>query len=197
MIDFLVGVFVLVALAALLVLAFRVSGLVHVGKGKTYTVSADFDNIGGLKSRASVRISGVLIGRVTSISLDPKTYQAKVVMSIDDQFNQIPTDSSASIYTEGLLGANYISVTPGFDNTMWKQGSVVQSTHSAMILENLIGQFLFSMKGGDKKTPVTPVSSGISKQATTNKTEEAQPAEVVGANTDSEAVTVVAPPASN
>lgn len=146
-IEFSVGMFMLFGLLALMVLAVKVSGLAQWSKDPTYTVSAAFDNIGGLRERASVRIGGVIIGRVSRIYLDNKSFQAVVEMQINKKFNQIPDDSSTSVFTQGLLGANYVSVTPGFDSNMLKDGDRVQTTHSAMVLENLIGQFIYSMKG--------------------------------------------------
>ena len=146
-IEFSVGMFMLFGLLALLVLAIKVSGLAQWSNDPTYTVTAAFDNIGGLRERASVRIGGVIIGRVSKIYLDNKSFQAVVEMQINKKFNQIPDDSSTSIFTQGLLGANYVSVTPGFDSNMLKDGDRVQTTHSAMVLENLIGQFIYSMKG--------------------------------------------------
>ena len=165
-VDFFVGLFVLIALLALVVLAFRVSGLVHVGTDDTYQVSADFDNIGGLQARAAVRIAGVDIGTVKSIDLDEKTFQAHVVLSIKNKFKHIPDDSTANIYTQGLLGANYVNIVPGFNNTMLKNGSVISNTQSAMILENLIGQLLFSMKGGSKEKSSDSPSSAPAKIST-------------------------------
>lgn len=171
-IDFIVGIFVLVAVAAFVLLAFRVSGLVHVGNTDTYKISADFDNIGGLQARAAVRVAGVTIGTVQAIDLDPKTFRANVIMQIDDKYNDIPIDSSAGIYTQGILGANYVNIVPGFDNSMLKNGSVINTTQSAMILENLIGQLLYSMKGGDDK-----------KSSDSNSTETTTAAPTPAANT--------------
>ena len=139
---------------ALTVLALKVSGLTTEFSGKGYVVTADFDNIGDLKVRAPVTIGGVKIGQVSNIALDEKTFKARVSLKIDNKQNQIPLDSSASIFTEGLLGSNYISIVPGFDEAVLTQGSEIQETHSALILENLIGQFLFSVnkdKEGDEK----------------------------------------------
>ena len=141
-----VGIFVVIVILALIFLAFKVSGLTSLGSGDTYTVTADFNNIGGLKARAPVRISGVTVGYVKSITLDSTTFQALVVMHIYDNQNKLPIDTSASVFTEGLLGANYVSLTPGYDATYFKNGSKIRSTHSALILENLIGQLLFNVK---------------------------------------------------
>lgn len=149
-VEITVGLFVLFGVLALLALAVKVSGLTSWGQVSSYMVEAPFDNIGGLKVRASVRIAGVKIGRVSAIKIDPKTFQALVVMSIDQQYNHIPSDSSASILTQGLLGANYVSLSPGFDETSLGNRDRIQTTHSAMILENLIGQVMYSLKGNNK-----------------------------------------------
>ncbi len=143
---FFVGLFMLAAIIALLFLAFRVSGLTHMSKSDYYTVTAEFDNIGGLKVRAPVRLAGVSIGRVAKISLDPQSFRAQVTLLINKKDNNLPLDTSAGIMTEGLLGANYVSLTPGFDTQALKAGGVIQTTRSALILENLIGQLLFNLK---------------------------------------------------
>ncbi|GJM07399.1 MAG: putative phospholipid ABC transporter-binding protein MlaD [marine bacterium B5-7] len=146
-----VGLFMILGVLAFIMLAFKISGLTTVFHHESYAVTADFDNIGGLKVRAPVKMAGVSIGQVTAIDLDRTNYRAKVFMQIDDAYNKLPDDSSMSVFTEGLLGANYISVTPGFDEAFLKAGSHVQETHAALVLENLIGQFLFSMKEGNKE----------------------------------------------
>lgn len=146
-----VGFFIIIALCGLLFLAFKVSGLTQIGNGHYYTVTADFDNIGGLKVRAPVSVSGVKVGRVTEIQLDPQTYRATVTLQIDNGFKDLPVDTSASILTQGLLGSNYISLSPGFDQQMLKQGGRIETTHSALILENLIGQLMFNLSGDKKK----------------------------------------------
>lgn len=148
-IEVVVGLFVLLAVAALLTLAIKVSGITHAPKSSSYHVSAEFDNIGSLTVGAPVSIAGVKIGEVSHVILDPKTFRADVQMQIFSVANQLPVDSSASIYTAGLLGAQYISITPGFAAENLKQGSQIESTRSALVLEKLIGQFLFNMK--DKK----------------------------------------------
>lgn len=147
--EILVGVFMIAGAIALLVLAFKVSGLANYSYAHYYHVTADFDNIGDLKVRAPVTIGGVKIGQVTKIALDNTTFRARVTLAIDDKMS-VPTDSSASIFTAGLLGSNYISLTPGFDDTSLKEGGHIQITHPALILENLIGQLLFSFKDGKK-----------------------------------------------
>ena len=152
-IDFIVGLFMLAGLLGLLLLAFKVSGLTTiVGNGAFYSVSAEFDNVGDLKVRAPVSVSGVTVGRVQNIVLDPVSFRAKVILQIKQHFDKFPKDSSASILTQGLLGSNYISLTPGFDQTNLKSGGVIQTTHSALILENIIGQLMFNLKNSDNKT---------------------------------------------
>lgn len=150
-IEFLVGLFMIAGIIALMFLAFQVSGLMQTGSGHYYVVNAEFDNIGNLKTRAPVTIGGVKVGQVGDITLDNQTFRAKVNLLINNKFNNIPTDSTAGILTQGLLGSNYISLTPGFDNTYLQNNSEIVNTRSALILENLIGQFLLSMKGDDKK----------------------------------------------
>lgn len=149
-VEIVVGAFMAAGIAALMILAFKVSGFSYYSSGTYFTVTAPFDNIGGLKPRAPVSIAGVVIGRVEDITLNASTYRAEVKLLINKSENKLPADTSASILTQGLLGANYISLTPGFDTQFLKNGSRLESTHSAMILENLIGQLLFSLKG-DKK----------------------------------------------
>ncbi len=113
-------------------------------------MTAEFTNIGDLKVRAAVTVAGVNIGRITDITLNPKTYKAIVAMQIDKRDDNIPTDSTASILTAGLLGANYIAIEPGFDDTFLKAGSQIENTNQALILQNLIGQLMFNLKGGKK-----------------------------------------------
>lgn len=156
MMEFLVGLFMLIGVLGFLVLAFNISGLTSIGNGEYYRVYAEFDNIGSLKARAPVSIAGVAIGRVVSIVLDPKTFRAKVTMKIEEKTAALPVDTSASILTQGLLGSNYISLTPGFEQKVLKSGDMIETTHSALILENLIGQLMYNLKGnggnkGEKK----------------------------------------------
>jgi phospholipid/cholesterol/gamma-HCH transport system substrate-binding protein len=145
-IEMTVGLFMLAGVVALLVLALKVSGLSTYAGNSSYSITASFDNIGSLKPRAPVTIAGVWVGEVTAIQLDPTTFKASVTMQLDADQNKIPTDTSASIFTQGLLGANYISLSPGFNETFLKNGDRINNTHPALILENLIGQFLFSVK---------------------------------------------------
>jgi len=146
-----VGFFIVVALFGLLFLAFKVSGLTQIGDGNHYVLRADFDNVGDLKVRAPVSVSGVKVGRVSGIKLDPKTYRAEVILQIDKRFQDFPIDTSASILTQGLLGSNYVSLTPGFEQQMLKPDGRIETTHSALILENLIGQLMFSLTNGNNK----------------------------------------------
>jgi len=147
-----VGLFILAATAALLVLAFRVSGLTRFGPQDSYLVTAAFDNIGQLKVRSAVRIDGVSVGEVSAIHLDPSSFRAIVSMQIRSGLKNIPDDSSAAILTAGLLGDNYIAITPMYSQSFLKEGSQIRETHSAMILEKLIGQFLFSLQDSHKNT---------------------------------------------
>ena len=140
-IEVLVGGFVLLGMAGLVFLALKAANLGSFGSGDTYRVKANFDNIGGLKVRAPVRSAGVIVGRVTSISLDPKTFQGVVALDIDRSF-QFPKDSAAKILTAGLLGDQYIGIEPGGDDKNLAAGDTVAQTQSAVVLENLIGQFL-------------------------------------------------------
>lgn len=144
--ETLVGLFIVLAIAGMLVLAFKVSDFNRLNQKNSYEVSAEFDNIGALKARAAVTVAGVKVGQVDRITLDPKTYKANVYLRISDSNQNLPFDSSASILTAGLLGANYISISPGFENTFLKNGDKINDTHPALILEDMIGQLLFSMK---------------------------------------------------
>lgn len=149
-IEIIVGLFLIAAFAAMMVLAFWVSGLTSMGNNDYYPVYADFDNIGGLKVRAPVSIGGVRIGKVSQIKLDPDSFRARVTLLIDKHVHAIPDDSTASILTQGLLGANYISINPGFDDQALKGGDMIQNTHSALILENILGQLIYQVTGKDK-----------------------------------------------
>lgn len=151
LIESLVGLFLLFAMIAMAVLAFKVSGLTNLFPEPTYTITADFDDIGGLKVRSPVKIGGVQIGEVSAINLNPTTYKAVVSMQIKDAYQDIPDDSSAGILTAGLLGDNYIAITPMYSTTFLKNGGHLQFTNSAMILEKLIGQFIYKISNGDKK----------------------------------------------
>lgn len=147
--EFWVGIFLLIGIAAMIFLSLKVANIQGFTNNKSYEISATFDNIGGLKVRAPLKVGGVVIGRVTDIKLDPKTYFPVVTIAIDDKYNDIPDNSSLSIKTSGLLGEQYVSLVVGFDDgetPMLKNGSKIYDTKSAMVLEDLIGQFLY----GDK-----------------------------------------------
>jgi phospholipid/cholesterol/gamma-HCH transport system substrate-binding protein len=141
-VDLWVGIFVVAGFAALLMLALKVANFGSYDNAKTYHLTAHFDNIGGLKERAPVRSSGVTIGRVTKIRFDTKRYDAAIEMQIDPMY-QFPTDTSASILTSGILGENYIGLEAGGDDKMLAPGAEVKLTQSAVVLERLIGQFLY------------------------------------------------------
>ncbi len=147
-IESLVGLFIICAGIALSVLAFKVSGLTNLFPGDTYTINAEFDDIGGLKVRAPVKISGVQVGEVTKIALNPNTFKAQVTMKIRDKFDEIPDDSTAGIFTSGLLGDNYIAISPMYSQSMLKNDGKIEITRSAMILEKLIGQLIYKVGGG-------------------------------------------------
>ena len=151
-VEFLVGLFILGGMVSLFVLAFKISGLSQYSNSNAYTVAAVFDNIGDLKVRAPVTIAGVRVGEVDDISLDSKNFKAKVILLIDRNENQLPVDSSASILTAGIIGANYVSLAPGFAEQNLKEGGEITETHPAIILENLISQFVYqNNKDKEKK----------------------------------------------
>ena len=150
-IETLVGLFVLLGMAALLFLALKAANLATFGERAGYTVTARFDNIGGLKPRAPVRSAGVTVGRVRSIALDARTFQGVVTMEIDQDV-QFPKDSSAKILTSGLLGDQYVGLEPGADEKNLAPGDVIRQTQSAVVLENLIGQLIFN-KAAEAGTP--------------------------------------------
>ena len=152
--DVWVGSFVLLGAAALLFLALKAGNLLSLNFDDTYTVVAKFDNIGGLKARAAVKSAGVVVGRVESIAFDDKSFQARVVLKLN-QGVAFPKDSSAKILTAGLLGEQYIGLEPGADEKNLVAGDVIKQTQSAVVLENLIGQFLYNKAAdsgsGEKK----------------------------------------------
>jgi phospholipid/cholesterol/gamma-HCH transport system substrate-binding protein len=142
-IETLVGLFVLLGLLAMAFLALQAANLASVTRTDTYTVTARFDNIGGLKVRAPVRSAGVLVGRVHAIALDRQTFQGVVTMEIERRYS-FPKDSSAAILTAGLLGDQYVGLNPGGDDKDLAEGDSIKITQSAVVLENLISRFLFS-----------------------------------------------------
>lgn len=143
-IEIAVGLFVAAGVAAFFMLAMKVSNLTSISNDGGYNVSASFENIGGLQVRSPVKAGGVLVGRVASIQYDSDTYQAKVTLKIDQSFDRFPVDTSASILTAGLLGEQYVGLQPGAEEEYLKDGDTLEITESAMVLERLIGQFLYS-----------------------------------------------------
>jgi phospholipid/cholesterol/gamma-HCH transport system substrate-binding protein len=137
-----VGLFVAAGFVALFMLAMKVSNMSTVSTGAGYEILARFTNIGGLNVRSPVRASGVLVGRVSAISYDSRTFEAVVTLTIEKQFNKFPTDTTASIFTAGLLGEQYISLTPGAEDAVLKQGDTIMFSDSAMVLERIIGKIV-------------------------------------------------------
>jgi phospholipid/cholesterol/gamma-HCH transport system substrate-binding protein len=156
-IETLVGLFVALGILAVTFMALKAANLASFGHRDGYALQARFDNIGGLKVRAPVRSAGVVVGRVVSIRLDPKTFQGLVTMEIDRDL-QFPKDSSAKILTNGLLGDQYIGLEAGGDDKNLAAGDTVTQTQSAVVLENLIGQFLFN-KAADAGSPGAPANA--------------------------------------
>ncbi|WMQ74612.1 MAG: Intermembrane phospholipid transport system binding protein MlaD [Sodalis sp.] len=161
-----VGVFMIIAFCAIMSLCLKVADIRLVSNAATYRISASFDNIGGLKVRSPVRVGGVVIGRVADIILDPKTYAPKVIMDIEQTYNNIPDSSSLAIHTLGLLGEQYLALNIGFEDpetgtSILKDGGVIHDTKSAIVLEDLIGQFLYK-SGCDNNSAGAVQSSGTS-----------------------------------
>jgi phospholipid/cholesterol/gamma-HCH transport system substrate-binding protein len=141
--DLWVGIFVVAGIVAILFLALKVGNLGGYDSSETYAVKASFDNIGGLKARAPVKSAGVVVGRVDEIGFDPKNYEATVTLSLSTRF-PFPKDSSAAIMTSGLLGEQYIALEAGGSEKMLTNGESLKITQGAVVLENLIGQFLYN-----------------------------------------------------
>jgi len=150
--DLWVGFFVALGIAALLFLALKVGNLSSAHMSETYVLQAKFDNIGGLKVRGPVKSAGVVVGRIAEIKFDPVSYEAVVTLNLDGRY-QFPKDTFASIYTAGLLGEQYVGLDVGGDEKMLKAGDTIAKTQSAVVLEKMISQFLFSKAadGQDKK----------------------------------------------
>ncbi|GAB51148.1 outer membrane lipid asymmetry maintenance protein MlaD [Atlantibacter hermannii] len=174
-----VGVFMLVALLAALFICLKVANVTSMRTEPTYRLYATFDNIGGLKARSPVRIGGVVIGRVADIELDQKTYLPRVAMDIEERYNHIPDTSSLSIRTSGLLGEQYLALNIGFDDpelgsSILKDGGTIQDTKSAIVLEDLIGQFLYKSNSGDNQNqddapaPAAEHNGSLPQNGTTN-----------------------------
>lgn len=147
--ELLVGLFFSLGVAAIFILTFRVAS-VGGGSSDGFQVTADFENIGGLRPGAAVTLAGVRVGRVSDIVIDRNTFEATVSMRIEKSYDNIPKDTSASILTAGLLGEQYIGLSPGGDDASLASGDKLKFTQSALVLENLIGQFVASMSGGKK-----------------------------------------------
>lgn len=148
--EFSVGCFMLAGIGALLLLAFKVAGLTTNGQGETYTLYAKFDNIGGLKVRAPVKVGGVMVGRVSDISLDPRDQVPRVTLTLNKEAGEFAESSTATILTSGLLGEQYLGLNPGFADEemgigMLADGDTIADTQSALILEELIGKFIYSI----------------------------------------------------
>lgn len=163
-----VGIFMVIGLCSLLFLCLKVADVKSLGSEPTYRLYASFDNIGGLKERSPVRVGGVLVGRVAEISLDPKSYYPRVVIDMQQRYNHIPDTSSLSIRTSGLLGEQFLALNIGFEDEdmgtkILADGDTIKDTKSAMVLEDLIGQFLYK-SGGDEKEP-TPAPNEVAPAA--------------------------------
>ncbi len=146
--DFWVGVFVMAGIGALLILGLKVGNLTSYQSEDSYTLLGNFENIGGLKIRAPVKSAGVVVGRVTNIEFSLETYDAVVTLNMDSRY-RFPKDTFASILTSGLLGEQYIGLLPGGDEDMLKDGERFMKTNSAVVLEEMIGRFLFNKAAGD------------------------------------------------
>ena len=160
--DFWVGMFVLIGAVAILFLALQSANLLSLNFQSTYHVTAKFDNVGGLKPKAAVRSAGVVVGRVESITFDDKSFQAKVTLAMQSQFG-FPKDSSLKILTSGLLGEQYLGVEAGAEEKLLVNGDVVKTTQSAVVLENLISQFLFSKAAQGPESVAAPAAAAASK----------------------------------
>ncbi|MDB6051354.1 MAG: mlaD [Pseudomonas sp.] len=146
-----VGLFLLAGILALILLALRVSGLSASANHDSYKLYANFDNIAGLTVRAKVTMAGVTIGKVTAIDLDRDTFMGRVTMEVEKRVNNLPTDSTASILTAGLLGEKYVGISVGGETALLKDGSVIHDTQSALVLEDLIGKFMLNTVSKDAK----------------------------------------------
>ena len=182
-----VGFMMFAGLISLVLLAFKVSGLTGFVGQEGMTLTAQFDNIGDLKPRAPVTISGVRVGQVVAVTLDPESYRAVVSFTVNHGTTKLATDTSAQILTEGLLGSNYISLTPGYsvEDQILKNGDRIETTYSALILEEMVGKLLFKLHSGEATGTVKnqvnlPVKSATEKpetvKAVTAKPEAAKPA---------------------
>ncbi|NJD07707.1 MAG: outer membrane lipid asymmetry maintenance protein MlaD [Methylococcaceae bacterium] len=162
-----VGLFVALGLVSLFFLAMQVSNLADVtGDARGYRVTARFQNVGSLKVRATVSMAGVRVGRVSAIRFDKESYEAVVDLTIDPQFDTIPSDTTASILTQGLLGEQYVGLSPGAESEYLKEGDKIDLTQSAMVLEQVISRFLFDKaENGDKRASETPEQTQVTPAA--------------------------------
>lgn len=160
--DFLVGLFVVAGLAALMGLAIKVGNMSSFESKSGYTVQASFNNIGGLKVRAPIKSAGVVVGRVSDIRFDNQTFEALVTLKMDSRY-RFPKDTSAAILTSGLLGEQYLALDAGGDAKDLVEGDKIKITQSAVLLENLISQFLYNKADAPKtpSTPATATNSGV------------------------------------
>lgn len=149
-IDISTGLFVLLGMAAILFLVTQITNREFSLRSESYRLKAQFENVGGLKAGAPVSMSGVTIGRVESIGYDMNLFKAVVTLRIDARYDRIPNDSDASIYTAGLLGGQYIGITPGNSEDAYRDGDNVEFVQDAIVLENLISKYLFSQAGKDR-----------------------------------------------
>ncbi|NIR58419.1 MAG: outer membrane lipid asymmetry maintenance protein MlaD [Gammaproteobacteria bacterium] len=149
-VEIIVGLFVIAGVAALFVLAMRVSNLATYTGDETYEVTARFDNIGSLRVRSPVSMAGVTVGRVRGIGIDEETYEAVVSLAIEQRYDRIPQDTSASILTAGLLGEQYVGLEPGGAERYLQGGDEIRLTQSALVLERMIGRFLFKKAQEEK-----------------------------------------------
>ncbi len=148
-IEILVGIFVVLGLTAFIIMALNISNLSSLSSAKGYNVTAHFENIGGLRPRAKVTLSGVVVGRVTKISYDKESFRAIITMTLNSDIDYLPEDTQASIYTSGLLGEQYISLEPGAEDEVLKNGSSITLTQSAVVLEEVIGKLMVSFTTKD------------------------------------------------
>ncbi len=155
--DVWVGLFVLIGAVAILFLALQSANLLSLSFQKTYLVNAKFDNVGGLKPKAAVKSAGVVVGRVEDIVFDDKSFQARVTLAMETRY-VFPKDSSLKILTSGLLGDQYLGIEAGAEDKNLAAGDVISSTQSAVVLENLISQFLYS-KAADTAAPAADAAS--------------------------------------
>jgi phospholipid/cholesterol/gamma-HCH transport system substrate-binding protein len=152
--DIWVGLFVLIGAAALLFLALQSANLLSLNFQKTYTVTARFDNIGGLKPQTAIKSAGVVVGRVESITFDDKNFQASVTLALQSRYS-FPKDSSLKVLTSGLLGEQYVGIEAGAEEKNLQPGDTITATQSAVVLENLISQFLYSKAAEGSEQPAT------------------------------------------